>query len=186
VTGALSIHYARALANSAFQPDSGITPEEAVQQLRTAESVISGSRDLQIALLSPAVNKARKSAVISKISDVLGLHRTIRNFLSVVTKHGRTTQLKSMRQSFEDVVDERLGWVRAEISSALELDAGQRQEIERALGVKLDKFIRADYKVDPALLAGVRALVGSKEYDATLRGKLEAMRESLHVGFSRL
>jgi F-type H+-transporting ATPase subunit delta len=183
VTGALSVHYAHALANSVFKPDSGITPEEAVQQLRTAEAVLAGSRDLQIALLSPAVNKARKGAIIAKVSDALELHRTIRNFLSVITKHGRTTELKSMRQSFEDLVDERLGWVRAEISSALELGAEQRQEVERALGTKLGKFIRADYKVDPALLAGVRAYVGSKEYDATLRGKLESMRQSLHVGF---
>ncbi len=84
-----------------------------------------------------------------------------------------------MRQKFEIVVDERLGWIPADISSARELNPQQRQDIERVLGTKLGKFIRAHYKVEPALLAGVRARVASKEYDATLRGKLESMHQRL-------
>lgn len=181
MTGALSIHYAQALAESVFKPDSGIKPEEIVEQFRTAEDAISGSKELQIALLSPAVNRARKSVIVGRISDELGLNRILRNFLSVVVKHGRTRQLHDIRKSFEEVVDERLGWEPAEIHSAHELSAEQRQQIEQALGIKLGKFIRAHYKVDSTLLAGVRAQVGAKEYDATLRGKLESMRQRLHI-----
>ncbi len=119
--------------------------------------------------------------MLSKLADNLGLHRVIRNFLSVLVSHRRTSELKSIREQFEQVVDERLGWVRADIASARELSAAQREEIERVLGAKLGKFIRADYKIDPALLAGVRARVASKEYDATLKGKLESMRQRLQI-----
>jgi F-type H+-transporting ATPase subunit delta len=63
------------------------------------------------------------------------------------------------------------------------LAPNQREAIERALGTKLGKFIRAHYKVDDTLLAGVRARVGAKEYDATLRGKLESLRQRLHISF---
>jgi F-type H+-transporting ATPase subunit delta len=181
--GALSIHYAEALAESVFKPDSGLTPEEAIAQLRMAESVVSSSKQLEIALLSPAVSKVRKTAIVAKISNEMGLHRILRNFLSVVVKHGRTKQLKAIRQSFEQVVDKRLGWQPAEIISAHELGPKEREEIERALGTKLGKFIRAHYTVDNTLLAGVRAKVGAKEYDATLRGKLESMRQQLHISF---
>jgi F0F1-type ATP synthase delta subunit len=59
------------------------------------------------------------------------------------------------------------------------LDPRQKEEIERALGGRLGKFIRAHYRVEPHLLAGVRARVVSREYDATLRGKLENMRQRL-------
>jgi F-type H+-transporting ATPase subunit delta len=183
MTDALSAHYAQALADAVFEPNSGLSPEDATAQLVTAESVFSGSRELQIALLSPAVNQKRKTAIISELADELGLHRILRNFLAVVVMHRRTRQLKAIRQSFEQVVDERLGWVRAEIASAHDLDTGQRQEIERALGTKLGKYIRADYKVDPALLAGVRARVASREFDATLKGKLEQMRQRLQTSF---
>ena len=72
-----------------------------------------------------------------------------------------------------------MGWIPAEITSARELNGGQRQEIERVLGSKLGKFIRAHYRVDAGLIAGLRALVASREYDASVRGKLESMRQRL-------
>jgi F-type H+-transporting ATPase subunit delta len=179
MTDALSTHYARALADAVFAPNSGLSPQDAVAQLAATESLISGSKELHIALLSPAVSKARKTAVISTLADQLGLHRIMRNFLLVVVKHRRTYELSPIRQSFEMLVDEQSGWIPAEIASARELAAGQREEIERALGTKLGKFIRANYKVDPALLGGVRAHIASREYDASLRGKLESMRQRL-------
>jgi F-type H+-transporting ATPase subunit delta len=181
VTGALSVHYARALADAVFKPDSGIDPKDAVAQLQSAEALVSGSSDLQWVLLSPAVNKARKIALFSKFSDRLGLHRTIRNFLSVLIAHRRTHELKAISQSFQAEVDQRLGWVSAQIASAAELSPEEKQELERALGVKVGKFIRAEYTVDASLLGGIRAHVESHEYDATLRGKLESMRQYLHA-----
>jgi F-type H+-transporting ATPase subunit delta len=179
MTDALSTHYARALADAVFAPNSGLSPQDALAQLAAAESLISGSKELHIALLSPAVSKARKTAVISTLADELGLHRLMRNFLLVVVRHRRTHQLRAIRQSFEMIVDEKSGWIPAEIASAKELKPEHRQQIERALGTKLGKFIRAHYKVDPVLLGGVRAHIASREYDASLRGKLESMRQRL-------
>jgi F-type H+-transporting ATPase subunit delta len=140
---------------------------------------MASSAELQVAMLSPAVAKARKKAIISRLGDELGLHRLIHNFLLVVVSHRRIKELHAIRLQFELVVDERLGWIPAEIASAKELTAEQKEQIERSLGIKLGKFIRASYSVDPGLLAGVRARVASREYDATLRGKLESMRQRL-------
>jgi F-type H+-transporting ATPase subunit delta len=183
MTGALSKHYARAFADAVFGPNAGLSPQDALKQLSDAEASITSSKELQLALLSPAVTKKRKVALVSKIAEEMGLHRIVRNFLLVVVTHRRTHELKFIRQDFQEVVDERLGWVGAEIISAQELLPEQREQIERALGAKLGKFIRGEYKLDPAVLAGVRARVPSREYDATLRGKLESMRQRLQAGF---
>lgn len=182
MTGALETHYARALADAVFAADSGLAPEEAVAQMRSAESLISGSVELKRALLSPAVNKRQKSAVVSKLAEELQLHRLLRNFLLVIVSHRRVHEIGGIRQEFEAVVDERLGWIPADITSARELSPEQKQEVERALGTKLGKFIRPNYRVDAGLLAGLRARVASKEYDASLRGKLEGMRQRLAAG----
>jgi F-type H+-transporting ATPase subunit delta len=179
MTDALSTHYAEALANAIFAPDSGLAPEEAGKQLQNAASVIESSKDLKHALLSPAVNKTRKQAIIGKVSDQLGLHRLIKNFLLVIVSHRRIRELPAMQKSFDVIVDERTGWIPAEITSAHELGAGQREEIERALGTKLGKFIRGHYRVDPSVIGGVRVHVASVEYDATIRGKLESIRHQL-------
>lgn len=177
--GAVAKHYAAALADAVFKPNSGISPQDSVAQFRSIEQIFSQSKELERALLSPAVKRPRKEAVIARISDEMGLHRLIKNFLMVIVKHRRTAQLPLIRRDFEEIVDERLGWVPAEITSAKDLSAQEKEEIERALGTNLGKFIRAQYNVDPSLLAGVRARVASKEYDATLRGGLEQLRRRL-------
>ena len=87
MTDALSKHYAEALANAVFAPGSGLPAEEARDQLQSAAATISGSQELMRALLSPAVNKTRKQAVIGKLADALGLDRLIKNFLLVVAAH---------------------------------------------------------------------------------------------------
>jgi F-type H+-transporting ATPase subunit delta len=176
---ALSVHYAAALANAVFAPNAGLKPEDAIAQLRLAESLLTGSKQLEHALLSPAVSKARKKTVIEKLAAEMGLHRLIHNFLLVIVTHRRTREIANIRRSFETAVDERLGWVPANIASAKELTDEQKKDIERVLGTKLGKLIRTTYQIDPALIGGVRARVASREYDATVKGKLENMRQQL-------
>jgi F-type H+-transporting ATPase subunit delta len=177
--GALASHYARALADAVFAPGSDLRPEDAVKQLRSVDDLLTGSEQLQRALISPAVSKPRKSAIAKRLAEELGVHRKIRNFLLVLVSHRRTKDLGAIRRSFEEVVDERLGWLPAVITSANQLTRPQREQIERALGTQLGKFIRAHYEVDPSLLGGVRARVASREYDATVRGRLEGLRRRL-------
>ena len=176
---AVAKHYASALADAVFKPNSGLSPQDAVQQFRAIDALAAASKPLQLALLSPAVKRPRKEAIVARIADDLGLHRLFRNFLLVVVSHRRTADFPLMRREFEAIVDERLGWVPAEITSATELSPQDKEQIERALGSKLGKFIRAQYAVDPQLLGGVRARVASREYDATVRGRLEQMRTRL-------
>lgn len=177
--GALASHYAQALANAVFAPNSGLRAEDAVAQLGAVDELVRSSEQLQRALASPAVSKSRKSAIVTRLADEMGFDRKLRNFLLVLVSHRRTKELSAIRRSFEAVVDERLGWVPAEITSAKELSSDERQEIERALGTRLGKFIRAHYRVDPSVIGGVRAQVASREYDATIRGRLESMRQRL-------
>ena len=182
MNGALAAHYARALADAVFAPESGLSPEDAVDQMRAVDRLISGSTELKRALLSPAVTKRKKSAVVSKLADELGLHRLVRNFLLVIVSHRRLYDIPGIRQQFESVIDERLGWMPADITSAQELSPEQKQQIEKALGSKLGKFIRPNYQVDPGLFAGLRARVASTDYDVSLRGELEGMRQRLAAG----
>jgi F-type H+-transporting ATPase subunit delta len=175
----VSRHYAAALADAVFAPKSGLEPKQAVEQLQTAASLIEGSKDLEHALLSPAVTRSRKEAVIVRLADELGLHRLIRNFLLVLVSHRRVSDVNEIAKAFDLIVDERMGWIPAEITSARELTPEQRRQIEKTLGTRLGKFIRARYEVDPTLIGGVRARVASREYDATVRGQIERLRERL-------
>jgi F-type H+-transporting ATPase subunit delta len=179
MTDALSVHYAQALADAVFSPNSGLDPDEARKQLAVAVDVIDGSEELRRVLLSPAVPRKKKTEVVGKLLDEYGLNRLVRNFVMVVVEHRRVGELNRILAGFDEAVDSRQGYVRAEIVTATEQTDEQKQEILHALGTAAGKFIRPIYKVDKSILGGVIARVGSKEYDGSLVGRLEAMRRRL-------
>jgi F-type H+-transporting ATPase subunit delta len=179
VTDALAVHYAQALADSVFAADSGIRPEEAIEQLRTAAELFAGSVDFHRILQSPAVAKSAKSAVVGKIADQLQFSRLLRNFLMVIVNHRRTAEIPRIVEAFEDAVDRHLGFERAEIIAAAELTDEQKRHVEDSLAQKSGKRIRPVYQIDPSLIGGLIARLGSREYDGSLRGRLEAMRRRL-------
>jgi F-type H+-transporting ATPase subunit delta len=173
---AVSTRYARALVEVVTEPGSGIEPQVALEQLRQVAAMIAGSEDLRNALLSPAVSPSRKRAVVAKLIDV---HAKIRNFLYVVIDHRRVHEIPSMVEAFDVLLDEHLGFVRAEVSSAQPLNDGQKSALETQLTRMAGKKAKLKYQTDPGLVAGVVARVGSKVYDGSVRGQLERLRGTL-------
>jgi F-type H+-transporting ATPase subunit delta len=173
---AVSTRYARALVDVVTEPGSNIDPQMAMDQLRQVAAMVSGSEDLRGALLSPAVSPSRKRAVIAKLVNV---HAKIRNFLYVVIDHRRVHEIPSIVEAFEVLLDEHLGFVRADVSSARPLNDAQKAALEVQLTRVAGKKAKLKFQTDPALVAGVVARVGSTVYDGSVRGQLERLRATL-------
>jgi F-type H+-transporting ATPase subunit delta len=86
-----------------------------------------------------------------------------------------------MINSFELLLDERLGFLRAEVSSASELTDEQRDRLSVELARLAGSQVRMWYTVDPDLIGGVTATVGSRVYDGSVRGQLATLRQRLAV-----
>ena len=171
--------YARALVDVVLAPGSGLKAEDATAQLKTVEEWIQSSPDLRSIFITPAVPTSRKRAVLTKLAAEAGLAPMIRNFLCVILDHRRIAQLTEIRQAFETILDEQTGFVSAQVTSATALDDNQWKAIETELARMTGKQVRMHTKVDPELLGGVMAKVGSTVYDGSLRGQLEGMRHKL-------
>jgi F-type H+-transporting ATPase subunit delta len=176
---ALASRYASALVDVATDPKAGGDPHTLLRELRGFEEVFTTSAELRNALTTPAVPPARKRAVVGRIGQKLGISRIARNFLFVLADHRRIAILAEVLEAFELLLDERLGFARAEVSSAAELDQRQREllagELERLSGRK----VRTRFSVDPALVGGVVARIGSTVYDGSVRGRLQALGRRL-------
>lgn len=166
---------AGAHASSAAQAD----PSAITAQLRAVDEMIESSNELKNALASPAVAPSRKRAVMARLIAPMGLSAQVRNFLFVVIDHRRVQQLKAIIEAFENLADERLGYVRADVSSAQALPEAQRAVLEIQLSRLAGKKTRLRYSTDPALVGGVVAKVGSTVYDGSVRGQLERLRVKL-------
>jgi F-type H+-transporting ATPase subunit delta len=171
--------YARALGDVVTGPGSKVDPAKALDELRIVEQIIAGSTDLRNALLSPAVAPSRKRAVIARVTKPMGVAKAVRNFLFIVIDHRRIHDFSSIVDAFEALLDERLGLARADVSSARELTESQRSSLETQLSRLAGKKAKPQFTVDPALIAGVVARVGSTVYDGSVRGQLERLRTKL-------
>ena len=174
--------YANALADVVLSADSGVSPPHAVEQLRAFNEVVASSSDLRSVLLSPAIAMARKRAIVKDIAEKLGLANIIRNFVLVVNDHRRAAAMTQMVDAVEMILDERLGFVRAQVRSAFELNDRQQDELSGGLGQLVGGRVRMRFAIDPELIGGVTAQIGSRVYDGSVRGQLAAMRTRLLSG----
>ncbi len=179
ISSAVVTRYANALADVVLSPTSGVTPEQAVAQLRDFNAAVSSSGDLRNVLASPAISITRKRQVIKDIAGVLGASDTIRNFVLVVNDHRRAAGLAAIVEAFEGALDTRMGFVRAEVKSAYGLTEQQESELTARLGELAGAPVKMRFEVDPNLIGGVSARIGSKVYDGSVRGQLADFRERL-------
>jgi F-type H+-transporting ATPase subunit delta len=176
---AVAARYANALADVVTGTASALKPEQAVVELRAFEATLRDSAELHNALITPAVPGSRKKAVVGRIAGLLELSRITRNFLFVLVDHRRITLLSDIIRTFEEVVDARLGYAQAEVSSAADLNDGERRTLTAQLERLTGKRIRMRFSLDPALIGGAVARIGSTVYDGSVRGQLASLERRL-------
>ena len=173
--------YASALADVVTSPTSSLSPADALAQLRDFDALVQESKELRTALESPAISPSRKRAVIAKFVQVLGASGIVRNFLFVLSDKRRLAALHEIVEAFDLQLDARLGFVRAQVTSAQELDQTQIDALTQRLAGLTGKQIRMKFQVDPLLLGGVVARVGSTVYDGSVRGRLDSLARHMSV-----
>ncbi len=171
--------YANALADVVTAGADGTGAAAALAELHAFEQALRESPELSSALTSPAVPPSRKRAVVGRIAGILKLSRTTRNFLFVLIDKRRLLALADVIQTFETVADERLGFARADVTSASGLSEPQQSLLRARLERLSGKRIRARYSVDGSLIGGVVARIGSTVYDGSVRGQLDSLGRRL-------
>lgn len=183
----LAARYAKALVDVVAERGSAVDPAAALAQLRAFEQLIEASQALRNVLLSPAVPPARKRAVVTKILETsvdraLQPVKVVRNFLFVVIDHRRVAEFSSIVDAFEALLDQRLGFVRADVFTARPLDGAQQSGLEVEISRVAGKKAKLKFSIEPALIAGAVARIGSTVYDGSVRGQLDRLRLKLAKG----
>ena len=178
-SSALATRYAGALVDVVTGARSAVEPHQAVAQLRSFEATLKSSQELYTALVSPAVPPSRKKAVVDRLAGRLGLSKITRTFLYVLIDHRRIAAFPAIVDAFDVLLDERLGFARAEVVSALPLAESQEKALVAELERMSGKRVRPRFAVDPALIGGAVARMGSTVYDGSVRGQLQALERRL-------
>lgn len=171
-----SLQYATALADIALEQGAA---EPVKKQLEDFGAAYGESAELRNVLANPAVELTSKHSVIEKLTARLGASRIVRNFLFIVADNQRTHLLPEILKTFDDVIRQRQGVAEAEVTSAAELTAPQKSQLQQTLERLTGRKIQAKYSLDPALLGGAVVRIGDTIYDGSVRNRLNQMRARL-------
>jgi F-type H+-transporting ATPase subunit delta len=171
-----SLQYATALADIALEQGAA---EPVKKQLEDFGAAYAESAELRSVLSSPAVERTEKHGVIEKLAARMGASRIVRNFLFIVVDNQRTHLLPEILQTFETVIQQRQGVAEAEVTSAAELTAPQKTQLQQTLERLTGRKIQAKYSLDPTLLGGAVVRIGDTIYDGSVRNRLNQMRARL-------
>jgi F-type H+-transporting ATPase subunit delta len=169
-------------ASAAFELAEENRALEAVEQdlVRFAEA-IAANPDLKRAATSPLIPPEDKSRGLVAVAEKLGLSPLGRNLIGVAAANGRAAELPAIATAFRRMAAAKRGQRSVEIVSAAALDDAQVKTITAALAKALGQEVQAELRVDPNLIGGFVARAGSRQFDASLKTKLDNLKLALRA-----
>jgi F-type H+-transporting ATPase subunit delta len=136
------------------------------------------SNELRSALTDIAIPSERKTAVLD---DLLGdrASELTRHVVEFVVSQGRARELDGIVDELVDLAAQRRSHVLAEVRSAIPLDEDTRRKLGETLSKATGKSVEVKVVVDPSVVGGIYAKVGDQVIDATVRKRLEDLKESI-------
>jgi F-type H+-transporting ATPase subunit delta len=172
--GSISRRYAKALLELAIEQDKVQAWSDALDGLRTR---LAGSTELEDVLVNPVYTRDQRRAILGKL--VGGQDKELQSLVGLLVDRNRLAYLSGIAGAFRTMADEKLGRLRATVTSASALDDGSLKTIAQKLAAITDKQVVVDRQVDPSILGGVVAQVGSTVFDGSVKTQLEELRRQL-------
>lgn len=169
--------YARALIDVAAESQA---LDRVGAQLATLASLVGKNPELSDLLENPAYTRTQRRLVLDQVmAGAQVTDPSVVNLVHLLVDRDRAASLPDLSRLYGDMADARAGRVRGSVTSAVPLAKDALARIELALHQLTQQKVTLEAKVDPSLLGGVTAQVGSVVYDGSLKSQLEEMRRTL-------
>ena len=141
-----------------------------------------GSAELQQFFANPAVPAVQKVGFLDTLNAKLGLRKELRNLLAVLISNDRIGHVAEVAAAYRKLLQEQSGIRQAEIVTARELGAAEREALAGKVAKLAGAKIEASFKLDAGILGGTVVRIGSTVYDGSVRGRLDRLKEALTAG----
>jgi len=171
--GTVGRRYARAILDVAAREGDY---DRWLQDLRALEEALA-EPEMEAFLNNPNFTPASKLQVIAQLLP--GMSELEGNLVKLLIHRRRTEVLAAIRAELERLVDERRGLLRAEVTTAIDLDPVRAARVASRLADITGKQIVLEQRVDPSILGGIIVRMGDRLLDGSLAGRLQALRQRL-------
>jgi F-type H+-transporting ATPase subunit delta len=172
-----AIRYARALLDVAVKEQADL--EQIETDLSQFADLFKQYPLLEKVLLNPAVPVPRKRAAVADLLAQAKFTPIVTKLLTLLADRDRLVLIPDLLASYRDRLLEHRGVVRAEVTTASTLDPGRADAIRQGLAALTGRTVQLATKIDPAIVGGLIARIGSTVYDGSVTRQLEKMKERL-------
>ncbi len=148
-------------------------------ELKTWEEMMASNSQLLDAFRNPVIAHDSKEKVLENLIEKTKPTKTTANFLRVLLRNNRLTEISEINERFAVVLEERSGAIAAQVTSARPLSDAQKAELQTNLNKLTGKNVSPNFEVDENIIGGVITRIGSTIYDGSVKTKLEELRQQL-------
>jgi len=175
---AAAIRYARAMFDVALQERADL--EGVQREIASFAQLMSGHEALHRALVNPAIPASKKRAVVDALVAQGGsASPMVTKLLRLLAERDRLALVPDIAWAFEQRLMDHRQVVRAELATAVALPADRIAALKNGLARATGRDVQLETRVDPALVGGAVARVGSTVYDGSVTTQLEKLKQSL-------
>ncbi len=143
-------------------------------------ALLDGSSDLVRLVRSPVFTADEQTKAIDAVLGKAKISGLAGKFISIVASNRRLFAVREMISGFNVLVAKARGETRAEVTVAEKLDDKHLATLKEAIAASTkQKSVELNVKIDPAILGGLKVKIGSRMIDASLKTKLNSIRNAM-------
>lgn len=160
------------------------TPEnDALETVSAAMNTLAETyreqQEFRHVLANPALQLDKRSAVLAAVAEKAGAPESVQRLVGTLLRRGRIALLPDVALIFERRADARMNRVGADVTTAAPLGDAQRDALRTSLETFSGAKVSLHEAVDPAILGGAIAKVGSTLIDGSVRSRLRRLRAAV-------
>jgi F-type H+-transporting ATPase subunit delta len=140
-------------------------------------ALVAESEELRRFLGNPRVESETKRRALD---DMLGdADEFLRNFVRLLAEKGRIAEVGEVHEEWERLLAREERVLELELTTAVELSDEEAERVVKQMEEGSGRKVVATRSVDPDLIGGLVVQAGSLRLDASVRGRLDQLREEL-------
>jgi len=168
--------YARSLLDLAHGEKEAYS--ELLGDLNNTKEILNSSHELYQVLTNPVISAKNKEEIIDEVFKK-DIHQNAINFLKLLVSKNRFDAIGKIIELYAEMYDEINNIAHVDVTSAIELDEGKKEQIKNKLREKFKKEIKIEYKLDDKIIAGLVYKIGDDVIDTSLAHKIEKFKKEI-------
>jgi F-type H+-transporting ATPase subunit delta len=143
-----------------------------------AVAAVAANPQLQQFAGNPNASAAQVFELLSSVAKV-NLPAQGKNFLETIIDNGRVNALPEIADQFRALKNAQGGTADATVYSAFAIDGAALADVSSLLEKRFGRKLNVTVELEPALIGGIRVVVGDEVLDTSVKARLDQMKVAL-------